>query len=124
LLAKAGIKGQYIKCSAGEFVKYVGIETGGKRLGLPEVTDVITRVPDGYPSALIDMPALPKDSPLLKHVVGATNPQGTVLVEDCEWLFVSYHPYNSSQGGFDWNASQYGFDHYAVELYQWLKKLV
>jgi hypothetical protein len=124
LLLNSGINAKYIKTAQGEFVRYYGIDTDGKRLNLPGKTDVLVKVPDGYPTALIDMPAVPKESKLFKHVVGSTNPQETVTVDDETWTFVSYHPYNSGQGGLDWNPSQHGFHHYAIELFMWLHKLV
>lgn len=117
------IKAKLIKTKQGEFVRYYSIETNGIHFNLPEETDILVRVPQGYPTSLIDMPAIPKDSKLFQHVVGASNPQGIVDVDGVIWEFVSYHPYNSSQGGLDWNPSIHGFHHYAIELFMWLHKL-
>jgi hypothetical protein len=123
LYKNSNVKGDYVKVGDQEFIIYRDIQTSGKTLGLEETIDVLTRVPAGYPTALIDMPAVPKDSKLLEHVVGYSNPQGEVTVDGKVWVFVSYHPYNSGQGGLDWNPSLHGFDHYAIELYMWLHKL-
>ena len=112
----------YIKEGGKEYVLYKGVETSGKKMGLPEETDVLVLVPDGYPSPPVDMPALPLDSALLSHVVGSSNPQTIVNVVGRQWRFLSFHPY-ANGGGPEWNSREQGFHDYYNQLYVWLHRL-
>ena len=116
------VKASYVKAGDKEYVLYEGIETSGLAKDLPEQTDVLALIPDGYPSSAIDMPALPVDSKLLSHVVGSSNLQNIVTVNGRDWRFLSFHPY-ANGGGPQWDSKELGFHDYYNQLYVWLHKL-
>lgn len=120
LLSEKGIQAELVRGNQ-DFVLYRSIETSGKALILPERTDVLVPVPAGYPASMIDMPALPKDSPLITRVIGS-NIQGEHLVNGILWGLCSYHPYNGG-GGPPWNPMMHGFHDYYNHIYFWLNKL-
>ena len=105
-----------------DYVIYFDLETSGGTKNLPAKTNVIVPVPNGYPSAPIDMPALPVNSPLIKLVVGSSNPQGIITVMGIQWQLLSFHPYNG-QFGPQWNPNKHGFHDYYQHLYTWLHKI-
>lgn len=101
---------------------YYDLKTSGGAKKLPEVTDVLVAVPEGYPAALIDMPALHVESSLIPFVVGGNNPQNIVTVAGRDWRFLSFHPY-SGDGAPNWNPHKHGFHDYYQRLYTWLNKI-
>lgn len=103
-------------------VLYKNVPTGGKRLSLPEATDVVVPVPPGYPAALIDLAGLPVGSPFLARVKGGQNSQGIVQADGREWQLASYHPHNGG-GGPPWDQTRHGFHTYIDHLIAWLDKL-
>lgn len=105
-----------------EFVLYRAIPTGGAKLGLPEVADVIVPVPPGYPAALIDLAGLAVGSPFLPRVRGGQNSQGVVQADGRQWQLASYHPHNGG-GGPPWDQNRHGFHTYVDHLIAWLDKL-
>lgn len=105
-----------------EFVLYRNVPTGGARLSLPEVTDVIVPVPPGYPASPIDLAGLPEGSPLLPRTKGGQNSQGVVEVAGMHWQLASYHPH-SNGGGPPWDQMQHGFHTYFDHLISWLESL-
>jgi hypothetical protein len=123
LMNGSQIEASLVKKGSLYFVLYRGILTAGKEGVLPVQTDVLVPVPPGYPTGMIDMPALPADSPLTAHVVGGNNPQATIEVEGVIWKVLSYHPYTNG-GGPPWNAMKHGFHDYYNHLYVWLHRLI
>ncbi len=119
-LARKGVQAELVR-NGQDFVMYRSIATSGKTLNLPETTDVLVPVPSGYPASMIDMPALPKESPLITRVIGS-NIQSWYSVEGKVWGTCSYHPYNGG-GGPPWNPVIHGFHDYYNHLYFWLHKL-
>lgn len=105
-----------------EFVIYRNVPTGGARIDLPEVSDVIVPVPAGYPAALIDLAGLPVGSPFLARVRGGQNNQGLVQADGRQWQLASYHPHNGG-GGPPWDQNRHGFHTYLDQLIAWLDKL-
>jgi len=103
-------------------VVYRDVPTGGTRIGLPEVTDVLVPVPPGYPAALIDLAGLPVGSPFLPLVKGGGNNQGVLTVNGRTWQLASYHPHNGG-GGAPWNQNRHGFHTYLDHLIAWLNRL-
>jgi len=103
-------------------VIYRDVPTGGGRMGLPALTDVVVPVPSGYPASLIDLAGLPTGSPFLPLVKGGTNHQGTLNLDGRSWLLASYHPHNGG-GGAPWNQNKHGFDTYLDHLIAWLDRL-
>lgn len=103
-------------------ILYRDVPTGGGRLGLPLVSDVVVPVPAGYPASLIDLAGLPVDSPFLRLVRGGTNNQGVLTVDGRTWQLASYHPHNGG-GGAPWNQNKHGFDTYLDHLIAWLDRL-
>ncbi len=116
------IKAKLISEGDKDYVIYYDLETSGGLKGLPAKTDVLVLVPDGYPSSLIDMPALPLKSALIPLVAGGLNPQAIVTFQDQEWRFLSFHPY-ASEGGPVWNPNKHGFHDCYQHLYSWLHKV-
>jgi len=105
-----------------EFVIYRDVPTGGARLSLPEITDVIVPVPPGYPASPIDLAGLPVDSPLLQRAKGGQNNQGVYQVAGVTWQLASYHPH-SNGGGPPWDQMRHGFHTYLDHLISWLEGL-
>jgi hypothetical protein len=122
LMERSNIQTSLIAEGTG-YVLYHSIETSGAQKGLPSNTSVLVPIPDGYPSAQIDMPALPSDSPLIPFVVGGSNPQATISIDGVTWKTLSYHPYNGG-GGPPWNFMVHGFHDYYTHLYTWLHRLL
>jgi hypothetical protein len=91
------------------------------RPGYPHVkqTDVLVRVPSGYPGAFIDGAYLPQESPLLGRVAGQRG-QGTIQADGRVWELVSYHPHNGG-GGPMWNKDRHGFHTYFDEILYWIQ---
>jgi hypothetical protein len=102
------------------YVLYKDVKTGGSKKGLPVTTNVLVPVPQGYPSSLIDMPALPSNSPLIGHVAGAV--QQHLNVGGIQWSVLSYHPYTNG-GGPPWNPLKHGFHDYYNHVFTWLHNL-
>ena len=123
LMEGSKIAATLIKEGSCYYVKYHGVATSGKSRGLPETIDVLVPVPDAYPTANIDMPALPADSPIIPHVVGGSNPQGIRTAEKRNWQVLSYHPY-ANGGGPPWNPMVHGFHDYYNHVYTWLHRLI
>lgn len=86
-------------------------------IGVVEQTDVLVRIPDGYPSSMLDLAYLPEASPLLGVVRG--EPQQIIQADGRSWKEVSYHPHNGG-GGPQWDPSIHGFHTYIDELLTWL----
>jgi hypothetical protein len=122
LMERSSIQATLIPEGSG-YVLYHLLETSGAIKGLPTNTDVLVPIPNGYPSSQIDMPALPDDSPLIPFVVGGSNPQATITVDERTWKILSYHPYNGG-GGPPWNFMIHGFHDYYNHLYTWLHRLL
>lgn len=123
LIEGSEIAATLLKDGSCYFIKYHAVPTSGAKLGLPGATDVLVPVPDSYPTANIDMPALPLGSPLIPHVVGGSNPQGLRNVDGCNWQVLSYHPY-ANGGGPPWNPMIHGFHDYYNHVYTWLHRLI
>ncbi|HEY4300927.1 MAG TPA: E2/UBC family protein [Candidatus Didemnitutus sp.] len=87
------------------------------RAGLPAgSTDVLVKVPAGYPGGIIDNAFLPEGSPLL-----SCTPGGEQQVESFggrAWKQKSIHPYTGN--GIPWNKDRHGFHTYYTELVNWL----
>ncbi|HUA68221.1 MAG TPA: hypothetical protein VMA13_06710 [Candidatus Saccharimonadales bacterium] len=97
-------------------VVYLGVPT---RPGHPvESTDVLVKVPGGYPAAFIDNAFLPEGSPLLGRVPGGV--QGIETFGGRQWRQISIHPYCGN--GAAWNKDRYGFHTYYDEILSWLYK--
>ena len=97
-------------------VVYVGIPT---RPGHPAgSSDVLVKVPGGYPAAFIDNAYLPEGSPLLGRLPGGV--QGPETFGGRVWRQISIHPYSGN--GAAWNKDRYGFHTYYDEMLSWLHK--
>ncbi len=105
-----------------ETVIYFDVPTGGARLGLPSLTDVIVPVPNPYPPGVIDLAGLPAGSPLLPHLRGGGNNQGPIEAAGREWQLASYHPHNNG-GGPTFDPQLHGFHTYFAEVLSWLNKI-
>jgi hypothetical protein len=87
------------------------------RAGLPEAsTDVLVKVPAGYPGGIIDNAFLPEGSPLLARTVGAE--QQVEVIGGRRWKQKSIHPYTGN--GAEWNKDVHGFHTYYAEMVSWL----
>jgi hypothetical protein len=84
-----------------------------------QATDVLVRVPGGYPGQPLDGAHLPEASPLLGRVAGS--PQGVVVADGRRWQLVSYHPHNGG-GAPPWNKDKHGFHTYFDELLCWIHR--
>ena len=105
-----------------DYVLYRSVPTGGLRFGLPDVTDVIVPVPNGYPGAAIDLAGLPSDSLFLRRVKGGPNSQGIVQIDGRTWQLASYHPHQNGGGG-PWDQMKHGFHTYLDQLIAWLHQI-
>lgn len=123
LMEGSKIAATLIKEGSCYYVKYHAVPTSGKNHGLPETTDVLVPVPESYPTAYIDMPALPEESPLIQHVVGGGNPQGIKKADGKNWQVLSHHPYING-GGPPWNPMVHGFHDYYNHVFTWLHHLI
>lgn len=81
-------------------------------------TDVLVRVPGGYPSGIIDNAFLPADSPLLNRTPGAE--QQVEVFDGRAWKQKSIHPHTGA--GIPWNKDKHGFHTYYSALLAWLNK--
>ena len=87
------------------------------RHGLPVAsTDVLVKVPSGYPGGIIDNAFLPEGSPLLSLTVGAT--QHVETISGRRWTQKSIHPHTGN--GIPWNKDIHGFHTYYTEMVNWL----
>lgn len=87
------------------------------RLGLPVTsTDVLVKVPAGYPGGIIDNAFLPEGSPLLPCTVGAE--QQIEIIGGRRWKQKSIHPHTGN--GVPWNKDVHGFHTYYGEMVNWL----
>ena len=92
------------------------------RKGYPhlQATDVLVKVPGGYPGQPIDGAFLPFGSPLLGRVAG--QPQAsTANALGKTWQLVSYHPH-AGGGAPAWNKDKHGFHTYVDELLTWVHR--
>jgi hypothetical protein len=78
-------------------------------------TDVLVRVPSGYPGGIIDNAFLPAESPLLSCTPGAE--QHVESFGGRSWKQKSIHPYT---GNVPWNKDRHGFHTYYAEMVSWL----
>ena len=120
-LSEGGQKAEFV-AEGRPAILYREVPTGGARLGLPPVSDVVVPVPPGYPASLIDLAGLPVGSPFLNLVKGGTNNQGSLVADGRTWQLASYHPHNGG-GGAPWNQNKHGFDTYLDHLIAWLDRL-
>ena len=104
------------------YVLYRNVPTGGTLRGLPSSTDIVVPVPPGYPAALIDLAALPVNSPFLPLVKGGQNSQGVCSVCGRDWQLASYHPHQGG-GGPPWDQMEHGFHTYFDHLISWLDRI-
>jgi hypothetical protein len=81
-------------------------------------TDVLVKVPSGYPGRMIDNAFLPAGSPLLNTSPGAV--QETLQFSGCAWTQKSIHPH--APNGMPWNKDKHGFHTYYGEIQNWLAK--
>jgi hypothetical protein len=87
------------------------------RAGLPvSTTDILVKVPAGYPGGIIDNAFLPEGSPLLNRTVGAE--QHIETLGGRQWKQKSIHPYTGN--GVAWNKDVHGFHTYYIEMVSWL----
>lgn len=122
LKERSGIDAELITVDSQDFVIYRQLETSGGLKNLPTHVDVIVSVPNNYPTALLDMPALEIGCALTPYVVGGLNPQHVIKALNKDWRFLSFHPY-SGQGSPAWNPNKHGFHDYYQHLVTWLKKI-
>ncbi|MCG3147667.1 MAG: hypothetical protein PCFJNLEI_01108 [Verrucomicrobiae bacterium] len=89
------------------------------RNGLPVAkTDVLVKIPGGYPASFLDNAYLPAGSPLLGKVPGAV--QGTETLGAQSWRLISIHPHHPK--GTAWNKDRHGLHTYYDEILSWLNK--
>ena len=81
-------------------------------------SDVLVKVPGGYPAAFIDCAYLPEGSPLQGRIPGGF--QGIETIGGRRWQLVSIHPYTGN--GTAWNKDRHGFHTYYDEMLSWLYK--
>lgn len=87
------------------------------RDGLPErATDVLVKVPNGYPGGIIDNAFLPDGSPLLGCTPGKA--QQTEVINGHSWRQKSLHPHTGK--GVPWDKDKHGFHTYFSEVLNWL----
>jgi hypothetical protein len=121
-LLKAGEQRTELFIEGRPMVLYRAVPTAGPTIGLPDSSDVVVPVPEGYPGAMIDLAGLPVGSPFLPLVKGGGNNQGIVVVEGRQWQLASYHPHNNG-GGPPWDQTRFGFHTYLDHLIAWLYRL-
>lgn len=83
-----------------------------------ETTDVLVRVPSGYPGGVIDNAFLPEGSPLLNCTPGSA--QETVVFDGRRWTQKSIHPH--ANNGIPWDKDKHGFHTYYGEMLHWLNQ--
>lgn len=81
-----------------------------------QTTDVLVKVPSGYPGGIIDNAFLPEGSPLLNRTVGAE--QHVEIIGGLHWKQKSIHPYTGASVA--WNKDLHGFHTYYGEMISWL----
>lgn len=87
------------------------------RTGQPvAATDVLVKIPGGYPGGVPDNAFLPAGSPLLNCTPGAA--QESLTFGGCQWTQKSIHPHSNS--GITWNKDKHGFHTYYGEILNWL----
>jgi len=121
LLAAGGQVAEFV-AGARDVILYRNVPVSALVATLPAHTDVVVPVPSGYPASMIDLAALPVDSPLLPHVAGGNNSQGILEVDNRRFQLASYHPHNNG-GGPPWDQTRHGFHTYFDHLLAWLAKL-
>jgi hypothetical protein len=121
-ILREGQQGVELLTAGRNYVLYRQVPTGGARLSLPALTDVIVPVPDGYPAAPIDLAGLPVGSPLLPRLRGGQNNQGMVQADGRTWQLASYHPHQNGGGG-PWDQMRHGFHTYLDHLLSWLERI-
>lgn len=85
--------------------------------GLPlAATDVLVKVPAGYPGGIIDNAFLPEGSPLLSCTRGGE--QQVEAIGGRSWKQKSIHPYTGN--GIPWDKNRHGFHTYYNEMVSWL----
>lgn len=87
----------------------------GKPVG---TTDVLVKVPSGYPGGVIDNAFLPEGSPLLNCTPGS--PQDTASFEGHKWTQKSIHPHATN--AIPWDKDKHGFHTYYGEMLHWLNQ--
>lgn len=86
-------------------------------LGIVDFTDVLVRVPEGYPGVMLDYAFLPEGSSLIGRIKGAA--QEVIEADGRRWQQISYHPHNGG-GGPAWDPTVHGFHTYIDEILTWL----
>ncbi len=81
-------------------------------------TDVLVKIPGGYPASFLDGAFLPEGSPLLGKVPGAV--QGVESIGGRQWRLISIHPHHPN--GSTWNKDRNGLHSYYDEILSWLHK--
>lgn len=81
-------------------------------------SDLLVKVPGGYPAAFIDCVYLPEGSPLQGRIPGGF--QGIETIGGRRWQLVSIHPYTGN--GTAWSKDRHGFHTYYDEMLSWLYK--
>jgi len=79
-------------------------------------TDVLVKVPNGYPGGIIDNVFLPDGSPLLGCTPGSS--QQTEVIDGHSWTQKSLHPHAGK--GVPWDKDKHGFHTYYCEGLNWL----
>lgn len=85
--------------------------------GLPvPATDVLVKIPAGYPGGIIDNAFLPEGSPLLSCTRGGE--QHVETIAGRPWKQKSIHPHTGN--GIPWDKNRHGFHTYYNEMVSWL----
>jgi hypothetical protein len=82
-----------------------------------KTTDVLVKIPGGYPGGIIDNAFLPADSPILGQVPGKAQQQETIA--GLAWRQKSLHPHTGPKG-IPWDKNKHGFHTYYSEIQNWL----
>ena len=83
------------------------------------VTDVLVKIPSGYPAGIPDNAFLPEGSPLLQCTLG--QPQHTETIGGRRWTQTSLHPHHPRKG-VAWDKNTHGFHTYYGEMIHWLNQ--
>ena len=87
------------------------------RAGLPLTsTNVLVKIPAGYPGGFLDNAFLPAESPLLNRTVGSA--QQTENFDGQQWTQKSIHPHTGN--GLAWDKDRHGLHTYYAEIQNWL----
>ena len=81
-----------------------------------KTTDVLVKIPAGYPAGIIDNAFLPSDSPILTLTHGS--PQQVEVIAGRSWRQKSIHPHAGA--GIAWDKNRHGFHTYFSEVQNWL----